>query len=351
VSGVRYYGHRYYAPNIGRFINKDPIEEAGGINLYGFVLNDAINHWDYLGNLLGGGSAPNYSSGADAQGTMDAATFKSLIQQYNGIAKMNFLTSFGESEATSPVAALSPLEGMPNAPMVGYDTGLASMGYTPDSGMPTLVVPNGTVSIGQLTTVNDNITGSTVSLAGLPSVATNSQGSQGVSALNSALGSGQNVFVSVGYTNVSFSSGSALGGSNTPDHTFTLITNLASGDQYILRGGPSGSNGPSSDGGVWGPITTLTRPWEDIPGLRDNPVDTVDMQPVGGINGSFLDAQNTLNSISNGINQIQTPYMPLIQNSNSVTYTALTGLGLTPPQPLHNVPAWGTLLPVAGTQY
>jgi len=43
ASGVRYYGHRYYDPNIGRFINRDPIEEAGGINLYGFVLNDSID--------------------------------------------------------------------------------------------------------------------------------------------------------------------------------------------------------------------------------------------------------------------------------------------------------------------
>jgi len=49
ASGVRYYGYRFYNANLGRFINRDPIEEAGGINLYGFCTNDGINHWDYLG--------------------------------------------------------------------------------------------------------------------------------------------------------------------------------------------------------------------------------------------------------------------------------------------------------------
>jgi len=50
VSGVRYYGHRFYNANLGRFINRDPSAEAGGINLYGFVLNNPVNLWDYLGN-------------------------------------------------------------------------------------------------------------------------------------------------------------------------------------------------------------------------------------------------------------------------------------------------------------
>ena len=48
-SGVaKYYGSRYYHPQTGRWINRDPIEEEGGLNLYGFVLNDK-NLWDYLG--------------------------------------------------------------------------------------------------------------------------------------------------------------------------------------------------------------------------------------------------------------------------------------------------------------
>jgi len=50
-TGLVYYGLRYYSPTLGRFINKDPIEEQGGLNLYAFVRNNSINRWDYLGML------------------------------------------------------------------------------------------------------------------------------------------------------------------------------------------------------------------------------------------------------------------------------------------------------------
>ena len=33
----------------GIFLNRDPIEEQGGLNLYAFVGNDPVNQWDYLG--------------------------------------------------------------------------------------------------------------------------------------------------------------------------------------------------------------------------------------------------------------------------------------------------------------
>jgi RHS repeat-associated protein len=46
-TGLVYYGpNRYYNPIPGRFINRDPIEENGGLNLYGFVDNDPINYFD-----------------------------------------------------------------------------------------------------------------------------------------------------------------------------------------------------------------------------------------------------------------------------------------------------------------
>lgn len=46
---VAYYGYRYYDPVTGRWPSRDPIEERGGTNLYGFVASNGINAYDYLG--------------------------------------------------------------------------------------------------------------------------------------------------------------------------------------------------------------------------------------------------------------------------------------------------------------
>ena len=48
-SGLIHYNNRYYDSNLGRFISQGPIFEEGGVNLYNFVENDPINHWDILG--------------------------------------------------------------------------------------------------------------------------------------------------------------------------------------------------------------------------------------------------------------------------------------------------------------
>ena len=48
-TGLYYYGYRYYDPLTGRWPSRDPIEEFGGLNLYGFVNNDGVNYWDLLG--------------------------------------------------------------------------------------------------------------------------------------------------------------------------------------------------------------------------------------------------------------------------------------------------------------
>ena len=50
LTGLTYYNYRLYDPASGRWINRDPIQEKGGLNLYGFVGNNAIDKWDYLGN-------------------------------------------------------------------------------------------------------------------------------------------------------------------------------------------------------------------------------------------------------------------------------------------------------------
>ena len=39
---VPYYGFRYYSPGMGRWLNRDPIGERGGLNLYAFVANNPM---------------------------------------------------------------------------------------------------------------------------------------------------------------------------------------------------------------------------------------------------------------------------------------------------------------------
>jgi RHS repeat-associated protein len=57
ATGFYYYGYRYYDPMTGRWPSRDPIEERGGLNLYGFVGNEPIWHIDILG-LEGKKSCP-----------------------------------------------------------------------------------------------------------------------------------------------------------------------------------------------------------------------------------------------------------------------------------------------------
>ena len=53
LSGLIYYLYRYYDANLQRWINRDPLGEEGGANLYGFVENNPINDTDAFGLLAG----------------------------------------------------------------------------------------------------------------------------------------------------------------------------------------------------------------------------------------------------------------------------------------------------------
>lgn len=57
-TGLSYYGYRFYSPTLGRWVNRDPLGERGGINLYGFVQKNPINWIDPWG--LAPGQPPLY---------------------------------------------------------------------------------------------------------------------------------------------------------------------------------------------------------------------------------------------------------------------------------------------------
>ncbi|MEJ6061070.1 RHS repeat-associated core domain-containing protein [Aliivibrio salmonicida] len=45
-SGLVYFGYRFYAPHLGRWLNRDPLQEEGGINLYAYVNGDPLGYVD-----------------------------------------------------------------------------------------------------------------------------------------------------------------------------------------------------------------------------------------------------------------------------------------------------------------
>ena len=49
-TGLYYYGYRFYHPILMRWLNRDPIEEEGGVNLYGYCKNAPVFSIDLLGN-------------------------------------------------------------------------------------------------------------------------------------------------------------------------------------------------------------------------------------------------------------------------------------------------------------
>jgi len=67
-SGIYYYGYRYYEPNLQRWLNRDPIQERGGLNLYGLVGNAPVNAVDPSGLFGSDPEALNPSGGSEVNG-------------------------------------------------------------------------------------------------------------------------------------------------------------------------------------------------------------------------------------------------------------------------------------------
>ncbi|MCW1926011.1 hypothetical protein OKA05_25860 [Luteolibacter arcticus] len=53
-TGLYYYGYRYYDAVTGKWVNRDPIEEEGGVNLFCFINNNGIDAVDGLGLIKHG---------------------------------------------------------------------------------------------------------------------------------------------------------------------------------------------------------------------------------------------------------------------------------------------------------
>ena len=50
-SGLVYFGYRFYVPHLGRWLNRDLLQEHGGIKLYGYVHGDPLGYVDPDGRV------------------------------------------------------------------------------------------------------------------------------------------------------------------------------------------------------------------------------------------------------------------------------------------------------------
>jgi RHS repeat-associated protein len=99
-TALVYYGYRYYAPETGRWLSRDPIGEEGGVNVYGMVKNNPVNNWDRLGLYPG---VPGHGY---AISPADAVRLITLIQRDadNQFDRMSALFNSYQPDAMFPLS-------------------------------------------------------------------------------------------------------------------------------------------------------------------------------------------------------------------------------------------------------
>lgn len=105
-SGLVYFGRRYYDAETGRWITLDPIGRDGGPNLYAYVLNSPMTHFDlhglfgmesirsgigYLVGMIGNTLSPILSSFAQASGII----MSNLSREFLPLPYVQELVDFG----------------------------------------------------------------------------------------------------------------------------------------------------------------------------------------------------------------------------------------------------------------
>lgn len=133
VAGLYDFGYRHYDPVHGRWLSRDPLEEAGGMNLTGFVGNDPVNHYDVLGLFTTQGQAEQaklmWAGNAVKWGARGAAAGAAFRVGLQGIEDLGAATHFVKCRRTDMLPhALSPAEEYAEEAAIGAAEGLVTGG-------------------------------------------------------------------------------------------------------------------------------------------------------------------------------------------------------------------------------
>jgi len=86
ASGLNLAAYRGYDPTLGRWLNRDPIGESGGFNLYAYARNDPLNYVDPLGLSAANELGKNLEGQKAAQEVLDKInTGKAVVDTFDKI--------------------------------------------------------------------------------------------------------------------------------------------------------------------------------------------------------------------------------------------------------------------------
>jgi RHS repeat-associated protein len=138
-TGLVYYGFRYYNPQVGKWISRDPIAETGGANLYAFVNNDPVGSIDLLGlgrfsQIRDGDLAYSCNCGWLDLGHMSPRGARKLwsdVQSGNGtqsLTKQGFYVRYSQEAGIKPLG-IPIMKGVYAEYFVKYNLSLSEKEY------------------------------------------------------------------------------------------------------------------------------------------------------------------------------------------------------------------------------
>ncbi len=86
-TGLIYYNYRYYNPATGKWLKRDPIQEQGGLNLYGFVGNNSVSYFDLFGLDVKDNTPTDYDKHPDRKPVKDPFVDASIKNGFNILRK------------------------------------------------------------------------------------------------------------------------------------------------------------------------------------------------------------------------------------------------------------------------
>jgi RHS repeat-associated protein len=124
ATGLYYYGLRWYDPNLQRWMNRDPIGEDGGLNLYRFVYNNPNSWFDADGLVPDGFTPPSggnlYQPDLNAFGYNWPTFFQALWEQW--LEDQRAANDYGTWNGQPVLGGTPPLPGSAGLGKLGKKT-------------------------------------------------------------------------------------------------------------------------------------------------------------------------------------------------------------------------------------